>query len=286
MRISNVVCALAIGLALWQTAAAQESKKTAKQRKVLSISTEGITFTEYDSSNKATTKSYTCDSNNKKRWSSTMVFDLGFNQMQDNSNYNDPNVKGLLDVPTAMQRKELFDLNFAKSVNVNLSYQHSYLALRSKNQRIYLTTGLGMQIYNFRYDNDISHSRNESRIFADTFDFKKNKLGINYLNVPLLVTFKTRISRNDNPKKDKWLVYGGGITAGYRLKAWSKQKSEEQGKVKMRLSEDFNDFNSCLMGEIGIEGVIKLYGSYQLTSIYDNGLDMKPICIGVRILGI
>jgi hypothetical protein len=87
-------------------------------------------------------------------------------------------------------------------------------------------------------------------------------------------------------KKDKWLVYGGGITAGYRLKAWSKQKSEEQGKVKMRLSEGFNNFNSCLMGEIGIEGVIKFYGSYQLTSIYDNGLDMKPICIGVRILGI
>jgi hypothetical protein len=95
-----------------------------------------------------------------------------------------------------------------------------------------------------------------------------------------MLTFKTRFD------KKHWLVYGVGITEGFRLSSWTKQVSGERGKIKVRDNFSLADFNTCVNAEIGIEGMLRFYASYQLTSLYDNNLGHHPICFGFRFSGI
>lgn len=210
-----------------------------------------------------------------------MMFDLGVNLLNDNTDYTQPSVVNYLNVPAANRNENLFDLRNGKSINVNIyPVMVKLLAVKTKNQRLYISTGLGFQVYNFRYENNISYRKNPNSIVMDTVAFNKNKLAVNYLNMPLMLTGKTRLH------KGTWLVYGGGITGGYRLSSWNKQRSDARGKVKTKGSFDLADFNSCLTAEFGIEGILRFYASYQLTSMYDNGIDQRPICFGLRFGGI
>ena len=117
-------------------------------------------------------------------------------------------------------------------------------------------------------------------VVVDTIGFTKNQLGFTYLTVPLQFTFKTKLAEK------AWLVYGAGISGGYRIASWTKQISAERGKDKNHDKFNFNDFNTCVTGEIGLDGYFRLYASYQLTSLHENALDQKPFCIGIRIGGI
>jgi hypothetical protein len=155
-----------------------------------------------------------------------------------------------------------------------------FAAVKTQRQRIYISSGLGLQLYNFRYENNISYTRDPAGIIIDSVSFSKNKLGLDYLNIPLMLTFKTRLF------KDRWLVYGVGITEGLRIASWTKQKSDERGKVKTHDDFGLADWNTCVTGEFGIEGIVRFYASYQLTSLYDNALNQHPISFGFRFSGI
>lgn len=285
MKHNIITIIVLLGIFVSTSAIGQEKTEQPKHKKSIVISNKGITITDSAKSGAFAHK----DSVTNKRWGGTTIIDLGTTFLQDNTNYNDPAVKNYLNVPATMQNKHIFDLWHEKSLNVNISFLKTYQAMRKPGQRIYLGMGLGMQIYNFKFDNNITFDRNSSQIYMDTVMFRKNKnkIAINYLNVPFNVVFKTRIAQNrTDHKKDTWLVYGGGITAGYSISTWSKQISDERGKVKVHDNFNFARFNSCLTGEIGIEGHFRLFASYQLTNLYDNAIDQRPICIGLKIGGI
>ncbi len=284
--MKQAICAIVAvaGLFFAQAANAQDKKEEKKDEKkkktALMISNNGLSIERTDSTG--------VKEKEQKQWSTYTNFDIGVNMLQDNTNYNDPAVKSYLNVPASKQNSNLFKLRQSKSININIyPYLKSFRALKTAGQKIYITTGIGMQIYNFRYEDNISYTRNPSTIVMDTLSFSKNKVGIDYLNIPLMFTFKTRLHTNhSNPKKSTWLVYGAGITEGYNIASWTKQKSSEKGKVKMHDDFSFSNFNTCVTAEIGIENILKLYGSYQVTSLYSNGIDQHPICIGIRIGGI
>jgi len=210
------------------------------------------------------------------------MVDLGFNSLQDKTNYNAPDAQNYLQVNQDQKNSNLFSLRGGKSINVNVyPVLLKYNALRTNNQKIIISTGVGIQSYDFRFNKPISYVNNVSpAIIMDTISFSKNKLGFYFLNVPLSVTFKTRLSEK------LWGVYGFGITGGYRISSWTKQISDERGKDKNHDSFNFQDFNACVTGEIGLDGYIRLYASYQLTNLYKNALDQHPFSIGVRFLGI
>ena len=210
------------------------------------------------------------------------MVDLGINYLQDKTNYNDPAVKNFLHVSDEMKNENLFSIREAKSINVNVyPFLLKYRPVKTANQRVYVSAGLGLQMYNFRFNKPITYI-NESTpmVVTDTFHFSKNKVGLTYLSIPLMLTMKTKLS------KDIWLVYGAGITAGYRIASWTKQVSAEKGKQKDHDQYNFNNFNSCVTAELGLEGYFRLYASYQLTALHENILDQHPYCIGVRFLGI
>ncbi len=211
-----------------------------------------------------------------------VLMDLGLNTIADNTNYNSAAAKAFLNVPASRQNSSLFNLRQGKSVNVNIyPFMETVYALKRRNQKINISTGLGLQLYNFRYENPISYTRNPNTVVLDATSYKKDKLAFDYLNIPLMITFKTRIYNN------KWLVYGVGITGGYSISTWIKQESGA-GRMKLHDSFGFANFNSCLTGEIGISTGIRFYGTYQLTNMFDasTGMNQHPISFGVRIFAI
>ena len=257
-------------------------KKIRKRKTTFEISGKGIALTTLDTTMKAK------EEKNNRPFTSSISMDLGWNYLQDNTNYNDPGVISYLsNIPAIKKNPDIFSLKTSKSINVNLYWLRSFRALKTKGQRIIISSGVGLQLYNFRYDNNITYTRDPSTLKMDSLLFSKNKLGMDYLNVPLMFTFKTRLFSNaKDPKKDTWLVYGAGITAGYSISSWTKQISGEQGKVKLHDDFSFNKFNSCVTAEIGVEGILRLYATYQITSLYNNGIDQHPIAIGFKISGI
>lgn len=210
------------------------------------------------------------------------IVDLGINSFSDKTDYNSPAAQAFLQAPANLKNSNLFSLQQGKSWNVNV-YPVLLKArlVKTRQQRIYTTIGIGLQMYNFRYSKPVSLI-NETTPMAilDSVSFSKNKLAVTYLSMPLMATMKTKLS------KDIWLVYGLGITGGYRISSLTKQVSGPRGKQKNHDAFNLNDFNACVTGEIGLDGYIRLYASYQLTSLYDNSLEQYPFAIGLRLVGI
>jgi len=270
-----------VSISLANKAFAQADTTTNKPKKhhTITISNNGVFISGGDSTSKAEKE---IKKENKKFTMSYCLFDLGVNKIIDNTNYAAPSVKEFLNVPANRQNKSLFDLVGPKAIDVNIyPWMIKFKALKTHGQRIYISSGIGLQLYNFRYEDPITYTRNPTGIIIDTTkSYKKNKLALNYLNIPLMFTFKTRLG------KDTWLVYGVGATAGVRLSSWTKQESSQFGKVKVYDQFGLNDYNTCLSAEIGLEGIFRLYATYQVTSLFQNGLDQHPICIGLRFGGI
>lgn len=210
------------------------------------------------------------------------MLDIGFNYLDDRTNYNSPAAQNFLNVNSDVKNENLFSLRDGKSINVNIyPIMLKARVLKTERQRLYVTLGAGLQIYNFRFNKPITYTNETTpMVVMDTVAFTKNKLGITYLSVPLMVTSKTKLA------KDIWLVYGVGISAGYRIASWTKQVSGERGKEKDHDQYNFNNFNSCVTGEIGIDGWVRLYASYQLTALHKDALDQHPYAIGIRFIGI
>jgi hypothetical protein len=220
--------------------------------------------------------------NNNRFHMNYCTIDLGINNIQDKTDYSSAAAQKFLNVDPGQKNTSLFDMNLGKSINVNIyPLMTKYRLTATPGFKMYLVSGLGLQFYNFRFNKNISYSNSPSpNIFMDTVSFSKNKLAFDYLNIPLGITCKSRL--NDK----KWLVYGVGITGGYRLASWTKQISGERGKTHNHSQFDFNDFNSCITAELGIDDVIRLYATYQLTSLQKDALDQHPFCIGIRFGGI
>ena len=210
------------------------------------------------------------------------MLDLGFNYLNDQTNYYSPAAQNFLHVNNDVKNENLFSLREGKSINVNI-YPILLKArvVKTERQRLYVSLGAGLQIYNFRFNKPITYiNETTPMVIMDTISFTKNKVGITYLSVPLMITSKTKLA------KDIWLVYGVGISAGYRIASWTKQVSGERGKEKNNDQFNFNNFNSCITGEVGVDGWLRLYASYQLTALHKDALEQYPYAIGVRFIGI
>jgi hypothetical protein len=243
-----------------------------KGKKSIAISTSGIHFSDEDKK----------DTVEKKFNLHYGIVDLGINYLQDQTDYASPGAQQFLSVDQNMKNENLFSLREGKSINVNvIPVTLRYTAVKTKGQRIYLSLGAGLQMYNFRFNKSISYvNETKPMVIMDSIGFSKNKLGITYLTVPLSVIGKTRLA------KDVWLVYGVSVSGGYRIASWMKQVSDERGKDKNHDRFNLNNFNSCVTAEFGIDGIFRLYASYQVTALHEDGLDQHPYSIGFRFGGI
>ncbi len=285
--MKKTICILTIAFLTAICATAQKTDTVSKPKhREVTITSKGIYFNTLDNRDTALQQGRKAE----KHQIGSFIFDLGINYVSDRTDYNSPSVRQYLSqIPASRQNTDLFRLKQEKSVNVNIyPLLESFRLMKKSSQRLYFTTGLGLQFYNFRYDNNITYTHSPSSIFLDSINYSKNKVAMNFINVPLLFTYKTKLysTTSDSVVKDKSLVLGCGITGGYGVSIWTKQVSSEHGKVKAHDQFDFNNFNSCLMFEIGIENLVRFYGTYQLSSMYNNGIRQYPYSIGMRIIGL
>ncbi|MBZ5857930.1 outer membrane beta-barrel protein [Flavihumibacter profundi] len=204
---------------------------------------------------------------------SWLIFDFGFNNFTDNTNYSSADVA----VYAPGSNADWFGLRNNKSVNVNLWIFMQRLNIYK--HVVNLKYGAGFEWYNFRFDDNIRYYKNPPRIEMDTvITYSKNKLATDYVTIPLMLNF------NFTPNNPEYKSFGisAGISAGYLYNSRNKYISDETGKQKTKGDLGLEDFKLAYIAEVQL-GPIKLYGSYATQTMYKKGLDHTPYAVGLRL---
>jgi hypothetical protein len=203
-----------------------------------------------------------------------LIFDLGFANWRDKTIYGSQEANAYLDAQGAAHfTSSDLDLKNAKSSNVNI-----WLFMQKLNithHVLNLKYGLGIEMYNYRYETNITYHKNPAYIFRDTISFSKNKLAADYVTIPFML--------NINPfqHKRQGLSFSFGVSAGYLYSSRNKQVSDERGKQKIKGDFDLEPWRLAYIGEIGL-GPVRLYGSYSFNTLHERGLKQYPYAVGVR----
>ncbi len=206
------------------------------------------------------------------------VLDLGFANWREETNYADANAGGYLRTtpnnPNTLTKDDM-DLRNGKSSNVNLWL---FMQRRdiTKNRVFGIKYGLGLEMYNYRYESNISYNKNPAYIFKDSVSFDKNKLFASYLTVPVMVNIKPSMRSKFN--------IAFGVSGGYLIGSRNKQISDERGKEKTKGNIGLEKWRLAYIAEVGL-GPVKLYGSYSMNPLHERGLKQYPFALGVRLFG-
>jgi hypothetical protein len=122
---------------------------------------------------------------------------------------------------------EYLDLRMEKSVVVNINFFEQNVPI-SRNHKFGATTGLGLNLPNYRFRRATHLSPDSSALIgyiSDGISVRKTKLSAMYLTLPVLFEWQT----NGRCKKNSFHV-GAGVIVGARLMSWTKVYYNEQNK--------------------------------------------------------
>lgn len=217
------------------------------------------------------------------------IIDIGFANYVDKTDYTAATLQNyLVNKPgsPALGKNDL-KLKTGKSSNVNIWVFMQRINLIK--HYVNLKYGIGVEMNNYRFTapvsfnegglNPYSHSQNipHAFIFRDSISFSKNKLAADYATVPFMLNFRS----NPNYFK-KGLSISAGVSVGYLYNSRNKQKSDERGKLKNHGDYDIEKWKLSYIGELGL-GPVRLYGSYSPKSMFEDGFDIKPYNVGIRL---
>lgn len=215
-------------------------------------------------------------SNKSTNW---FIFDLGFTNLVDNTNYTTAQGMGYLktvrpaDGPVTQNSMAL---NSGKSSNANIWFFMQKINV-SKHV-LNLKYGMGLEMYNFRYDRSLSYRTYPNAFaFNDSIGFSKNKLYAGYLTVPFMINI------NPTPQKHRSFSLSLGVSAGYLVGEHDKQISGDRGKQKYHGDFQLQPWRFAAITELGL-GPVRLYGSYSLNTLHKEttGLKQTPYAVGIR----
>ena len=216
------------------------------------------------------------NNNFKQLETSWFAFDLALVNYLDETKYAEN--KSLSD-PAIGQPLSKFkmQLNNGKSTNINIwVVQQKY---RLKNPAFYLKYGLGLEMFNFRYEYGINFRKNESMfIFLSDESYEKNKLFTSYLSAPVQFGYDFKL------KNDKILGISGGLVTGYLFKSYNKQINRELGKEKYKSNFSLRDMRLAGVFEIRIDK-LKFFGTASLQNMLDKmntNQSLYPYSFGLR----
>ena len=152
-----------------------------------------------------------------------LAFDLGIAGYMDYTKYDitPAFTKPVIGIPVSNRKMQ--PKNSSTNVNIWLVQQK----LNLYKHKYYFKYGIGFEMLNYYYANGVDF-RNDDRMYISLTNntYKKDKLYINYLTVPLI------LSRTYKFKKIQDINVAGGVNIGYLLNARNKQISESLGKKK------------------------------------------------------
>lgn len=230
-----------------------------------------IDITIGDDSNSGENSSKKHHPNVSTNW---LIFDLGFANWRDKTAYGSPEANAYLHADGGPDFTSAdLDLKNAKSSNVNIWFFMQKLNITK--HVVNLKYGLGLEMYNYRYETNISYHKSPAYIFRDTISFSKNKLATDYITVPFMLNI------DPTPDRRKGFSLSVGVSAGYLYNSRNKQISDERGKQKTKGNFDLDPWRFAYIAEMGI-GPVRLYGSYSVNTLNKNGLKQYPYTIGLR----
>lgn len=199
-----------------------------------------------------------------------MIVDLGFANYNDRTNYQSASAQAFAPGSTS----DWFNLRYGKSVDVNIWFFMQRLNVVK--HVLNLKYGLGIELNNYRYTQNIKYLTNPTMVIMDTIHYSKNKLAADYVTVPFMLNF------NFTPHRRHEFGLSVGASAGYLYSSRQKTISDENGKKKEHDSFDLNPWKISWIAELQF-GPVKLYGSYATQSMFKKGLDQVPYTFGIRL---
>lgn len=228
-----------------------------------------------DSSNTEISEiTYTRSKRNQNIQTNWFVFDLGFSNFTDNTNYGSAGVQDPNNGIAPGANEDWLDLRFGKSINFNLWIVEQKVNLINHN--LNLKYAIGIESNNYRFKRSIIFEENPyDHIVMSGVDYEKNKLRTDYLTVPVMLNlnFKNKDGRN--------FGVSAGVSAGYLYAAKQKTKTSADGKHKERVDFNLNPIKISYIAEVNL-GYIQLYGTMATKSIFKDHLDVTPYNIGLR----
>ena len=198
-----------------------------------------------------------------------VILDLGFANYNDRTHYSSAAAQQFAPGAT----NDWFRLRTGKSVDVNIWLFMQRVSL-IKNV-VNLKYGLGIELNNYRYEDDIRFHIDPTQVIMDTIHYSKNKLAVDYVTVPLMLNF------NFAPHHRNSYGFSAGASVGYRYSSRQKFKSGETGKEKTFNDFDLDPWKISWIGELNL-GWLKFYGSYATKSMFSKGLNQIPYTVGIR----
>lgn len=201
------------------------------------------------------------------------IVDIGFANYNDQTNYASAETQKFAPGSTA----DWFKLNtrILKSIDVNIwLFMQRFSLIKNV---VNLKWGLGIELNNYRYEENLRYLIDPTTVIVDSVNYRKDKLAVDYATVPLMLNFNFTPHRSRNP-----YGFSVGVSAGYRYSSRQKLVSHEFGKQKTFNDFDLETWKISYVGELEL-GIVKLYGSYAVKSMFSNGLNQTPYTVGVRL---
>jgi hypothetical protein len=177
------------------------------------------------------------------------------------------------------QYGEFFDLNYGKSLTVNLNIAE--FAFSNDRKTVALVSGLGFSFMDFRFDQPITIGKGPvtGRIIPIPLeqDIKKSKLNVSYLTAPLFLEIATPLKLHHQR-----MTIGAGVIGGINIGSHTKIKYANNSKDKARGNFNVNPFKYELTGRLGL-GEFCIFANYGMTPLFKSGKgpELMPLVIGI-----
>lgn len=201
-----------------------------------------------------------------------LIFDLGFTNFNDQTNYLSAETQAF----APGSDEDWFKLKNSKSSNVNIWFFMQRLNVIK--HVVNLKYGLGIDMNNYRFKEPVKFMTDPKVhvIMDNSTKYSKNKLAADYITVPMMLDL------NFTPKRERGFGLAFGASAGYLYASRQKTITDADGKRKKRDEFNLRPWKLQYIAEMSL-GPVKLYGTYATESIFENGLDLTPYCVGLRI---
>lgn len=175
---------------------------------------------------------------------------------------------------------EFLELNYAKSIQVGLNiFQKNFHLIKNY---LNLYTGFGINFNHYALERDITLKPNApylSASYDSTIHFKKNKLNVTYLKLPLMLEVNT----SKNPNHNFHIAVGAELL--YRIYAVTKQSYElNDKKIYVRQKDDFHlePFVGNLVARVGYNH-ISIYATYGINRLFkfNQAPQVYPFAAGI-----
>lgn len=173
------------------------------------------------------------------------------------------------------------------SRGIGMYYMYDIPIMKS---RVSIAPGIGFSHVSYYHNSFMVEDSTRTNFnpipnYDDQDDFKKHKLAINYLDIPVELRFYSKPSKNGNVFKAAI-----GFRASLKLTAVNKESNKDNGyykKVKTKGYKDVALFRGGPTLRVGYGG-FNIFAFYSVTDVFtkNKGPEMTPFSIGISITGL